>query len=536
MIHETLAYAAFRAVGVPAPRTGYAYVRVNGEDYGVYLDVETLDDVALRRRFPTTQHLYEGEYTDDVRPGGADAFAVDEGSETDRSDLEALIAAVNGNGPLSEQVRPLADLTEMTQEWAVERYIGHWDGYAGWDDSAYREFSPFGGFSPNNYFLHSDASGRFSMLPWGADQTWSPFLLPEGVRPVGFDDGQAIMFTQVPGRPRLRSALPRRRRCEPHPRSARSVSIRSPTPRAALLRPWQELDPRREATLAEIDAGVAGVHEFMRGRAAEAAAWLTPPVVTGVPDRVTERGRLVHRAGDHRLAGGRRQRPGDRPARHHRLDRRCERRLFERAELRHLIQLRDRIAGAQHRLGRSVARADDQPGHDRAARDRRPRRPTRPTRPPASRARRCESVRHEHRAACARAHVHGDRQRRQQDDRVRQLRRAVQDPRVLFADDQCEVEARPDRADQDRARRRHRDIASPDAEAQGLLSPTCRVTFVATGAQSASACMKYDTANHQFTYNWKLGQPIGGVTISVQVGYAGTTTKTILSVPITITR
>ena len=34
MVHETLAYTAFRAMGVPAPRTGYAFVRVNGEDYG----------------------------------------------------------------------------------------------------------------------------------------------------------------------------------------------------------------------------------------------------------------------------------------------------------------------------------------------------------------------------------------------------------------------------------------------------------------------------------------------------------------------
>jgi hypothetical protein len=29
MIHETLGYEVLRAVGVPAPRTGFAYVRVN---------------------------------------------------------------------------------------------------------------------------------------------------------------------------------------------------------------------------------------------------------------------------------------------------------------------------------------------------------------------------------------------------------------------------------------------------------------------------------------------------------------------------
>jgi len=234
MIHETLAYAAFRAMGVPAPRTGYAFVRVNGQAYGVYVDVETLDDVALRNLFPSTQHLYEGEYTDDVAPGASGAFAVDEGSATDRHDLEALIAAVNSDGPLSANVSALADLEEMTKQWAIERYIGHWDSYSGWDDSA------FGPYSPNNYFLHSDAAGRFSMLPWGTDQTWSTFPLA-----IGFDDGQAIMFT----------------RCLADPACARmyhdAVTQATSTiagldldtladDTAGMLRPWQEDDPRRE--------------------------------------------------------------------------------------------------------------------------------------------------------------------------------------------------------------------------------------------------------------------------------------------------
>jgi len=79
-------------------------------------------------------------------------------------------------------------------------------------------------------------------------------------------------------------------------------------------------------------------------------------------------------------------------------------------------------------------------------------------------------------------------------------------------------------------------VRIPDGEAQGLLSPACRVTFVATGAQSASACMKYDPVNDQFTYAWRLGQATGTVTIGVQVGYAGTTTKSTITAPITITK
>jgi len=74
----------------------------------------------------------------------------------------------------------------------------------------------------------------------------------------------------------------------------------------------------------------------------------------------------------------------------------------------------------------------------------------------------------------------------------------------------------------------------PDADAQGLLSPTCRVTFAATGAQSANGCMKYDSGDHQFIFNWKLGQAAGPVTISVTVAYPGTSSTTVLSSSITV--
>ena len=56
--------------------------------------------------------------------------------------------------------------------WAVERYVGHWDGYAG-------TAAPF---RPNNYYLHSLDDGVFAMLPWGTDQT------SERVREVEFDE------------------------------------------------------------------------------------------------------------------------------------------------------------------------------------------------------------------------------------------------------------------------------------------------------------------------------------------------------------
>lgn len=182
MVHETLTYGLFRGMGLPAPRTGYASVRINGTLYGTYLNLETYDDTMLPRFFPTTQHLYEADAAGvDVRPGEAGTFEVDEGS-ADISDLETLIEAVNKEeGDWSENVSPVADLEEMTRAWAVERYVAHWDGYAG-------TVAPF---RPNNYYLHSDEAGVFATMPWGTDQTW------ELSREVEFDEpAGGLMFNK----------------------------------------------------------------------------------------------------------------------------------------------------------------------------------------------------------------------------------------------------------------------------------------------------------------------------------------------------
>ena len=164
MIRETLGFEVMRAAGVAAPRTGLAYVRVNKLGYGLYLNLETYDDVMLERLFATMQHLYEADDPGvDVAPGGASTYEMEEGEEDDRSDLEALIAAANATGgDWSEGMAGTADLTAMTRMWAAEQYLGHWDGY-----------SVRGGpHSPSNYYLHSDEAGVFTMLPSGLDQTF----------------------------------------------------------------------------------------------------------------------------------------------------------------------------------------------------------------------------------------------------------------------------------------------------------------------------------------------------------------------------
>jgi hypothetical protein len=265
MIHEALTYTAFRAAGVPAPRTGYAFLRVNGEPYGVYLDIETLDKVALEKQLgpfdEATQHLYEGEYGADVVPGGAGAFEVDEGEEANRADLEALIEAVNAPSPpsYSERMAPVADLAELTKFWAIEKYVGRWDGYAGFHQ---------GPNQPNNYYLYSDAQGRFQMLPWGSDETW------QLIHKLPFDEPDGLMFNKCLEDEECAGAY-----WEAVDSTSTTIAGLPlddlATELAALLEPWQELDPRMPTSIGQIADAVSEVQQFLAERPGEAAAWLT---------------------------------------------------------------------------------------------------------------------------------------------------------------------------------------------------------------------------------------------------------------------
>ena len=146
---------------MPAPRVGYARVYVNGVYYGLYAHIEAPDNTFLARWYADpTGLLYEGAYGVDFYDSYLWSFEQDQGpDDDDRSELAALITALNA--PADDagiaQVEALFDLDEFLAEMAVEAIAYHWDGYE----------------SANNYRIYLDPlTMRFSMLPWGADQTF----------------------------------------------------------------------------------------------------------------------------------------------------------------------------------------------------------------------------------------------------------------------------------------------------------------------------------------------------------------------------
>jgi spore coat protein CotH len=222
MLRELLAYKAFRAVGLPAWRTGYSFLRIDGEAYGVYLNVESPDEVSAARLFPTTSHLYEAEAVD-LTPGAAPG------------------------------VDAVADLEQMTRFWAVEKYIGHWDSYSG---------RPY----PNNYYLHSDAAGRFTMLPWGTDQTW--------VTPAGYGNPGGVLFNRCLADAGCAALY--RAAVEDVRATLGSTDLRGLAKRTAKrLAPWRAKDPKQEWSERQVRKWTKRLHRFLADRPDD-TTWLTP--------------------------------------------------------------------------------------------------------------------------------------------------------------------------------------------------------------------------------------------------------------------
>jgi hypothetical protein len=250
MLHEATSYRLFRAMGVPAPRVGYANVLLNGVDYGLHSNIETYDDELFDRwKTGKTAHLYEGGYGTEVGPD----MEVDDGNEADRSDVTE-VRDINNNlagADWFNAVRNKVDIQQMIMNWAVEHYIGHWDGYTrGW---------------PNNYYLHRTKGGLFTMHPWGTDQTFVFWNKPDLI-----DDGATMMTRCIQYQPcneLYRAALTKIEQKIP------SLDLPGMVDRIwAKIQPHNEADPRKPYSTESSIAAVAETKDFMNVRFAELVA------------------------------------------------------------------------------------------------------------------------------------------------------------------------------------------------------------------------------------------------------------------------
>jgi spore coat protein CotH len=156
-LRQCLGYGFFADAGGPASRCSYATVMVNGDDLGIYVNVEPIKKQLLGRFFDDVDGaLYEGTLSD-FRDGWDATFErKDDGPADQRPGLDDLVAALTvDDDALIAELEAVLDLDAFLTHWAAEVLLNHADGYA---------------WNTNNYYLYVDpADGRLHFIPWGID-------------------------------------------------------------------------------------------------------------------------------------------------------------------------------------------------------------------------------------------------------------------------------------------------------------------------------------------------------------------------------
>ncbi len=162
---ERMAFRVFRALGIPASRTGYVYITVNGVDYGLYPHIESVDDAFLERNYDDPSgNLYEAEYIEDgwympdFDQAHHDQLNLEEGTDVGRADVYAVTAALDTYGNTSsfyEEVGEVVDWLHHMATMAAEQYAGQNDGYS---------------LNENNYYAYFEPqSGLMQLISWDMD-------------------------------------------------------------------------------------------------------------------------------------------------------------------------------------------------------------------------------------------------------------------------------------------------------------------------------------------------------------------------------
>ena len=125
---EPIVNELFRSAGIPAPRTTYARVQLNGKDAGLYVVSEGVNKDFLDHHFDKSKgNLYEGDGTDLT-----DKLDKDSGDNAkDQPDIKALVTAAQTNPDQRwKKLQTVLDVDRFVTFMAMEVLTGHTNGYA----------------------------------------------------------------------------------------------------------------------------------------------------------------------------------------------------------------------------------------------------------------------------------------------------------------------------------------------------------------------------------------------------------------------
>ena len=183
IIRSKLSWNIFEKAGVIAPRSNHVKLYINGNYFGLYMNVEHIDDEFVQNRFGTDAgNLYKCLYPADLDYKGSDqnnykyesdgrrVYDLKTNQEEDNyTDLAFLIHVLNNysDSRFEKEIEDYLNVDGVIRWMAIDILTGMWDDY--W-------------FNMNNFYLYNDpVTGKFQFIPYDYDNTfgiWWDGILP----------------------------------------------------------------------------------------------------------------------------------------------------------------------------------------------------------------------------------------------------------------------------------------------------------------------------------------------------------------------
>lgn len=163
-MREYISYRIMGEMGIPVPATSYTHITINGEEWGLYLAVEPIDEVFLERTFgDSTGDLYKPDGTgadlvyrgDDMSEYPGLVLKTNEETSDGSAILDLMKALESGEG-----LEDVLDVDEVLRYLAANVALANYDSYLG--------------NTTHNYYLY-EQDGRFTIVPWDYNYSFGGF-------------------------------------------------------------------------------------------------------------------------------------------------------------------------------------------------------------------------------------------------------------------------------------------------------------------------------------------------------------------------
>ncbi|MCO4763281.1 MAG: CotH kinase family protein [Myxococcales bacterium] len=193
-IRTCLAYRMFQRAKVPAPRCTFAKLTINGQEMGIYTNVEPIKKPFLKRHFNEgSGDLYEGTIGDFREQWRGHLEKKTNEDDPQNLGVDKLISALTKpDAKLLGSLAPLLDVDSFIRFWAMEVLLGHFDGYNG---------------NTNNFYAYQDpATQKFTFTAAGSPSAAAFTMRAKGIAPLVvlskdiLVDGKATTLTWEPAK------------------------------------------------------------------------------------------------------------------------------------------------------------------------------------------------------------------------------------------------------------------------------------------------------------------------------------------------